>query len=301
MISTIALLVVSAQAAANFCAAPRPAALEKLERVTAADAWFDVYRMDERTYAIQETRQAERVISYLILGEKRALLFDSGFGIGRIDRVVAGLTKLPVTVLNSHSHYDHVGGNFAFNDILGFDSEYSRTHAKGTLNAEARRFLEPAIVCPPLPEGVSAETFAIKPYEVRRTVKDKEVIDLGGRELEVLFTPGHSPDSLCLLDRKGKTLFTGDTFYPGNLWLWVPETDLVAYRKSMERISALVPELERLLTAHGVPQADPKVLPKVLAALDEIAAGRAKFEIRNNRRRYAFEGFSILLANPTQP
>ena len=268
---------------------------QTLTPVPTPDPWFDTYQLDARTYAIRESRQVERVISYLILGDKRALLFDTGFGIGRIDKVVASLTKLPVTVLNSHNHYDHMGGNSAFKDILAIDHDFARGKALGMSNQSASRFIAPGEFTPPLPAGVTAQTYEIKPYTPTRLIRDNEIIDLGNRKLQIIFTPGHSPDSLCLHDPATKTLFTGDTFYPGTLWLWSPETDLQAYRKSLEKLTRLVPQLSRLLTAHGTPQADPKILPKVLTALDEIATGQPKFELRDNRRRYQFDGFAILL------
>src|SRR5216684_8250228 len=89
---------------------PRPA-YSKLERVPTADPWFEVYRIRSGVFAIYEPHQFEEVISYLILGERRALLFDTGLGVGAISQVVRQLTPLPVTVLNSHTHFDHTGGN----------------------------------------------------------------------------------------------------------------------------------------------------------------------------------------------
>src|ERR1700733_15356760 len=73
---------------------PRPA-YSKLERVQMADAWFEVYKIRTGIYAIYEPHQLEEVISYLILGADRAVLFDTGMGIGNIQAVVAELTKLP--------------------------------------------------------------------------------------------------------------------------------------------------------------------------------------------------------------
>ena len=79
---------------------PRPA-YSKLERVAIADPWFEVYRIRPGIFAIYEPHQLEEVISYLILGADRAVLFDTGMGIGNIQAVVAELTKLPVGVVNS--------------------------------------------------------------------------------------------------------------------------------------------------------------------------------------------------------
>ena len=102
-----------------FCTS-REAGFEGLEKIASADPWFDVYRLDQQTFAIVEARQAEGIVSYLIIGRERAVLFDTGFGIARIDTVAKALTNLPITVLNSHSHYDHVGGNSAFTDEVAF-------------------------------------------------------------------------------------------------------------------------------------------------------------------------------------
>jgi hypothetical protein len=84
---------------------PRPA-YGKLERVSAADPWFEVYKIRPGVFAIYEPHQLEEVISYLIIGSDKALLFDTGMGISNIQAVVAGLTKLPVSVVNSHTHND---------------------------------------------------------------------------------------------------------------------------------------------------------------------------------------------------
>src|SRR5260370_5167377 len=103
---------------------PRPA-YSKLERVPTADPWFEVYKIRSGVFAIYEPHQLEEVISYLIIGSDKALLFDTGIGISNIQAVVAGLTKLPLTVLNSHTHNDHVGDNWRFADVYGMDTEFN--------------------------------------------------------------------------------------------------------------------------------------------------------------------------------
>jgi glyoxylase-like metal-dependent hydrolase (beta-lactamase superfamily II) len=131
---------------------------------------------------------------------------------------------------------------------------------------------------------------------------DGEKIELGERELEIVMTPGHTPDSLCVLDRGRRLLLTGDTFYPGNLWLYVPETNLDAYEKSMERISKLAAQVDHLLPAHNFPDADPVLLGRVYEALQKVKSGDAKFVLnRDGRRLYRFEGFSMLLPGGLAP
>jgi glyoxylase-like metal-dependent hydrolase (beta-lactamase superfamily II) len=269
---------------------------KSLSRVDSADPWFEVYRIRSGVFAIYEPHQFEEVISYLIVGGQRALLFDTGIGVGNMRAVVAALTSLPVTVLNSHTHFDHVGGNAGFSEILGVDSHYSRKNAAGEANAYAAGdALAPDRVCGTLPQGAQRETYKIRPWKITRTVHDGDQIDLGARTLEVLFTPGHTPDSLMLLDRRNRLLFTGDMFYRGPIYLYVPETDTAAYQKSIARVAALTPQLELLLPAHNLPVADPKYLGRVLDAFREVREHRVKPVLADGYAEYRFDGFSFLM------
>jgi glyoxylase-like metal-dependent hydrolase (beta-lactamase superfamily II) len=136
---------------------PRPA-YSKLERVSTGDAWFEVYKIRPGVFAIYEPHQLEEVISYLILGGNKAVLFDTGMGISNIQGVVAGLTRLPVSVVNSHTHNDHVGDNWRFDDIYGMDTDFTRTNARGSKD-DAQEELAPDKICGPLPAGFDAKAY----------------------------------------------------------------------------------------------------------------------------------------------
>src|SRR5215467_4777365 len=112
---------------------PRPA-YQKLERISIHDPWFEVYRIRPGVFAIYEPHQYEEVISYLILGDKKAVLFDTGMGISDIQKTARSLTSLPVAVINSHTHNDHVGDNWRFREVnvLEGGGAFSRENAKGS-------------------------------------------------------------------------------------------------------------------------------------------------------------------------
>jgi glyoxylase-like metal-dependent hydrolase (beta-lactamase superfamily II) len=275
---------------------PRPE-YGKLERVLRDEPWFEIYRIRPGVFAIYEPKQFEEVISYLILGEKRSLLFDTGLGVGKISATVARLTSLPVTVINSHTHFDHVGGNAEFQVIWNRDLPYTRQNMSGESNVYSRDALAPERLCGALPPGTSSKSYSIRPWKSTHTFEDGERVNLGGRELEVISAPGHTPDSVVLFDRKNGLLFTGDTFYPGPIYLFVPETDFAAYVRSVARLAALEPQIKLLLPAHNVPVAAPYYLNRLADAVQQVQGDKAKSEVTGGHREYSFDGFSLLLSD----
>ena len=273
---------------------PRPA-YAALEKVSTPDPWFEVYKIRPGVFALYEPHQSEEVISYLILGTKKALLFDTGMGISNIRKLVEGLTSLPVSVLNSHTHNDHVGDNWRFDDIYGMDTDFTRTNAKGS-HEDAQAELAPGELCGDLPHGFNPQAYFTRPFHISHWLHDGDKIALGGRTLEVIATPGHTPDSIALLDEKNGLLFTGDTFYAGPIYLYRPETDLDAYVASVKRLAALVPKLQLLLPAHNEPVADPAYLPKVVAAIQQVRSGKLKTVDQRGTPVYAFSGFSFRMS-----
>src|ERR1700727_2912996 len=96
----------------DWCRAlPRPQ-YKRTERVSISDPWFEVYKPAQGVFAIYEPHQAEETISYLIVGEKRALLFDSGMGISDLKKVIAQLTSLRIILLTPQPQKDSYGTNW---------------------------------------------------------------------------------------------------------------------------------------------------------------------------------------------
>jgi glyoxylase-like metal-dependent hydrolase (beta-lactamase superfamily II) len=250
---------------------PRPE-YNNFRRVPIADSWFEVYQVAPSVFAIYEPHQAEETISYLIVGQKQALLFDSGMGISDIKKVTAELTPLPIVVLNSHTHNDHVGGNWQFETVYGMDTDFTRANARGS-REDAQAELEPGQICGQLPVGFHPKSYVTRPWKIKAYIHDGGRMDLGGRVLEVIATLGHTPDAISLLDRANGLLFTGDTYYPAPIWLFRPETDLDAYAASVRRLAALAPQLKTVLGAHNIPVAPPSVLPRLVAAFDAVRSG----------------------------
>ncbi|MCH8307568.1 MAG: MBL fold metallo-hydrolase [Proteobacteria bacterium] len=273
---------------------PRPEWSE-YERVAVDDNWFEVYRIIDGVFAIYEPGQFEEVISFLISGENNALLFDTGLGIGDMRSVVDQLTKLDVIVLNSHTHYDHIGGNYQFKTIYAMDTGFTRRRALGLPHERMAEFVSEGWIWKPLPDGFISDEYHSHPFAISQFVAEGEIINIGGRQLEILETPGHAPDSICLIDRENRILFTGDTFYLAPLYTHVDGSDFEDYAKSAARLAGLAGEIDIAITSHNVPIVDGSYMIALGRAFEEIKAGIAEYMMTDGNREYQFDGFSVIV------
>ncbi|MGC4193230.1 MAG: aminotransferase class I/II-fold pyridoxal phosphate-dependent enzyme [Thermomicrobiales bacterium] len=255
--------------------------------------WFDVREADPGVWVIEEPFHVEQVKSYLIAGSERAILLDTGMGVANIRAVVETLTDLPVSVVNSHAHWDHIGGNHLFAEIAIHPAEAADLEG-GVPNAVLRPWFAPKYLTGPLPDRVTAETIAIPPSRATHLLADGETIDLGGRMLEVIHGPGHSPGGISLLDRVNGLLFSTDVAYAGALYVYARD-DLPVYQRSLERLAALAPDLRMVLPCHNECPMSPDLLPRMAAGVGEIVSGRLPDWRRGSISGWVFDGFSFEL------
>ena len=279
---------------------PRPA-WAAFERIEQDQDWFEVYRVADDVYAIYEPGQFEEVMSFLIVGSDSALLFDTGLGIGDIRRVVEQLTDKEVAVLNSHTHYDHIGGNHQFGVIYGRDTDYTKRRAAGSNPDAVAGFLREGWVWKDLPDGFDPASYRSRSFTISRVVGEGDVIDIGGRRLKILETPGHAPDSISLLDLDNRLLFTGDTFYLAPLYTHLEGSDFDDYANSARRLAGLADQIDAVMTSHNVPVVEPDYMLALGAAFDAIEAGTAdNVTVSDGFREYGFDGFSVIVRDTLQ-
>jgi len=163
---------------------------------------------------------------YIVEGEKRAMLIDTGTDCTDLDKVVRRITKKPLDVVITHYHPDHAGNVKYFDDIY--------YHAADTV--------------------IDLTEFGMEPYTGNvHFVNEGDVFDLGGTKLEVVFTPGHTPGSICLIDRATKNCYSGDAFGSGGVWLQVaPQLPVETYVSSCNKMINLMEEgaVERIYCGH---------------------------------------------------
>jgi hydroxyacylglutathione hydrolase len=238
--------------------------------------WFDDYfvieAIGEGTFAIGEPRYYQGNYSYLIIGTQRAILFDAGSGNRDIVPVVRSLTGLSVTVVPSHLHFDHVGalGRLDRTALLD-DADLRKRAVSGSITLERYEFLGFA-------DGLRRPTIAVDEWW-----RAGMIIDLGGRRLTVLRTPGHTPTSLSLYDAEHRLLFCGDFVYPGMLYAFLPGASRSQYARTNELLLQTIDPNTLILAAHPDDRAKVLSAPRLAvtdlralrAALSSIAAGNA--------------------------
>ena len=238
---------------------PLNAKTDEGNNVRWADDYFTVERIATATFALGEPRYAQQNYSYLILGQQRALLFDAGPGIRDIRAAAESLTDLPITLLPSHFHYDHVGNSISFDRIAVVDLPYLRARAvNGQLTLTTQEHIGMA-------EGFDAPTWVVDDW-----LAPGSQLDLGGRLLTIYYTPGHTTDSISLYDAANAMAFSGDYLYPGDLYGFLPNSRMGDYIASAERLVADLPDNVVFFGAHRVtPPGAPKLGFADLTALHE--------------------------------
>lgn len=215
------------------------------------DSWFTIEKIDEVTFAISEYGHWEKVHSYLLIGTKYALLIDTGLCIGNIKNEVDKLTKLPIKVITTHCHWDHIGGHKYFKDIYIHENDEGWIKKGLPIPIDS---IKESILKEELTEVIPIE-FDINKYIVYTCktvgiVKDNDIIDIGGREIRVVHTPGHSPGHICLYEEEKGFLYTGDLIYLGTLYAFYPSTSPKDFKYSIDKIASII-NIARILPGHN--------------------------------------------------
>ncbi len=233
------------------------------------EKWFTVDQIDPDTHIISEYRHWEETHCYLLEGEERCLLIDTGLGIRNISQEVKKLTGKPVTAAATHIHWDHIGGLEYYPDFCAHEAELDWLNGQFPLTLDTVRSM--VIDRCDAPEGYDVSTYQLFRGVPSRILQDGDAIDLGGRVITALHTPGHSPGHLCFWEPQRGYLFTGDLVYKGTLFAYYPSTDPQAYLASLEKISAL--PVERVFPGHHSLDIQPEILIRMRDALRRLNAG----------------------------
>lgn len=223
--------------------------------IRVAERWFERRRVDDDITLLIEPHTARLIQCNIwhVRGRKRDLLIDTGLGLVSLRDAARDLFEKPVIAFATHTHFDHTGGMYEFNERVVHPAEAARLAnppnrrslvvADWTDKADLEKIgyrLDGELLISALPEaGFDPARFAVRPAAPTWLVEEGDVIDLGDRAFEVLHLPGHSPGSVGLWEASTGTLFSGDAIYDGPLLDHLPESNRADYVATMRRLRAL--------------------------------------------------------------
>ena len=215
-----------------------------------------VNKINDHIWLLNDNNEAT---GYVVAGNDRALIIDTMNGYEDVAAVAKSLTALPLTVVNTHGHPDHIYGNVFFE--------------KAYINPKDMELAAYYYAQPPFSEQI--QKAGRKPAAFL-PVKEGDVFDLGGLVLEVYEIEGHTPGGIVLLDRKDRILFSGDSIIE-QCWMQLEESlSMNLFAASLRRIESLRDAFGFILSGHGQELIDAEILESQLCAVEEVAAGNRK-------------------------
>lgn len=242
------------------------------------DRWYREYPQKHSVVAIGEPHHFEEVFCYLVKGRDRDLLIDTGMGVKLLSPFIDQHrnTSKELVVINTHWHYDHVGGNREFAKILVPKNEHE---VEGVRRGWERKDLDRYSFFDGFwhggwPTGFYKESFYIPGVtNIKSVLVEGHTIDLGDRIIKVIETPGHTPGSISLLDNQNGLLFTSDLLYQGPLYCFEEESSLQDYFASLKKLQGMKQGIKVLHPGHNYPSNSPVLIDQALEIFERVRNG----------------------------
>ncbi|WP_346937557.1 MBL fold metallo-hydrolase [Clostridium sp.] len=249
--------------------------------------WFTVELLDDTTYCISEYKHWEETHCYLLIANDKCVLIDTGLGVANIKNIIDKITDLPVEVISTHIHWDHIGGHKYFSKYGVHEKEKDWIIKKFPIPLQVVKDNLRKYPCD-FPCDFNIDNYEIFQGKPSFLLSDGEKIQIGEREITVIHTPGHSPGHMCFYEKKRGYLFSGDLIYKGTLDIFYPTTNPTDFMQSVQKISTL--DIKRIFPGHH--NLDIKV-----NLVDEINQGFSKIKkegcLHQGDGVFKFENFEI--------
>lgn len=200
-----------------------------------------IVKLYENTWTVEDNG----VRIFILAGTEKALIVDTGRTGIAIRDAARQVTDLPLMLLNTHADLDHIAGNDTFEEFYMHPSEaivyHNIHHGKGKM----------------LP------------------VFDGDVLDLGGRTVQVIHVPGHTPGSITVLDPEERCLIGGDPIQEdGDIYMFGLHRDMEAYIAGLERLWTREEEFDFIYPSHAKRKIGKSVIRKLIKGAEDILAGK---------------------------
>lgn len=266
---------------------------DKTKKIYAVNPYAEVYQFRDNLYGIytESLDGMGNVWSFLIIGPEKALLIDTGFGLGNLKGLCDELTHgMELILVNTHFHFDHAYGNFPFGSVYCSEYEVPLLQSKNNPHIWDYLFDEngKGIWC----DFARSDLVAWQNYDIIG-VPDGHCFDLGGGyEVELVHMGGHTPGHAGFLDKQNRIFFPGDDCCIGNISIGAALEGECAYREKAtvttlrENLCKLIErrnEFDCLFPSHGIVDVGPIMLNNLMEACDRVLADpEHPSEIREN-------------------
>lgn len=204
---------------------------------------YEIIKIDDSTWRIEDNG----VRFFLLSGDDYSLLIDTGMNVKNVKAIAQRLTDKPIKLINTHADPDHIGANCEFSSFM-----------MNTLELDNYNIYKKC----------TSQVIA---------VNDHEIINIGGRSLEVIFIPGHTPGSIALLDIERRVLFSGDTIQTGNIFLFGPMRNIKTYLKSLESLNTLKDRFDFIYPSHANPVLEPNIIEKLIEGTKAVIDNKLSY------------------------
>lgn len=211
-------------------------------------------------------------LMYLIEGQTKAALIDTGIGVGNLREFIEKLTSLPVFVLITHGHVDHAFGAANFDDVYMNHADDSLYQEHSDMNVRIgflqSQYADYAKIKP-------VDFVVSKPSSAFKELKDGDCFDLGGTTLEVYQAAGHTPGSMAILLKEPRILLTGDAANNFTFLFDNRAAGIASYQKTMKTLlSKTDGKFDKIYLSHGSGDAPKALLAEIITLCDDIQAGK---------------------------
>lgn len=210
--------------------------------------------------------------SYLIEGSEKALLIDGLAGVGSLKAFVRELTDLPITLVNTHGHVDHIGADFEYGEAYIDPADIALLYEHS--DREMRLgFAKSGAMFGPLPVDPRLDDVTVPGPIKTLPLKDGDIFDLGGVQLETISVPGHTRGTVVFLDRARGVVYSGDACNRNTLLFTEFSTSIEEYKESLLHFQSFKDAFELLWGGHGGQAEKKSIIEDALQLCDEIMAG----------------------------
>lgn len=243
--------------------------------------------MEKKELFVREVRpgiylmdEAHEATGYLVVGQERACVIDTMLGYNDLHKAAREITDKPLVVVNTHGHPDHIYGN------IYFDEAY--------MNPADADIARECIENPEFREACEEHGMKMPPF---KDICAGDIIDLGGRTLEVFALPGHTPGGILLLLREDRVLFTGDSVNH-HLWMQLEGClPLHEYVKELDKVMFLQERADIILHGHARDADDISLMRCMRDGIQEICDGKT----RDDKPYHWFGGVDLQHAYQCDP